>query len=67
MSLSEPKRQHMQKFILAVRAELDVVWDQCYFGEDQKSNCLGYYNNDYTEESLEYHEVRNEISAYQLH
>lgn len=39
-----------------MRAELESFWDKCFFGEDTRKDSLGYYDEDYTEESLEFHE-----------
>ena len=42
--LNVVKKQHMNKFRTAVQSELVLMWDKCYFGEDQRKNCLSYYH-----------------------
>ena len=34
--LDQLKKQNLQRFVLATRAELHTVWDRCMFGEQQK-------------------------------
>ena len=34
--LDQLKKQNLQRFVLATRAELHTVWDKCMFGEQQR-------------------------------
>jgi len=54
--LTELKRQHMQKFIESIRKELVSLWDQCYFGEEQRQLFASFYSDIFTEEILSEHE-----------
>ena len=59
------KKQHLQKFIEAIRNELVVLWDKCYFGENQRKTFEPYCNNVYTEEALiEYEHQFNSVKSY---
>lgn len=63
--LNVMKKQHLKKFILAIQEQLASVWDKCFFGAEQRRNCLSYYEGEYTEESLEYHE--KELASVKSH
>lgn len=54
--LQELKRQHMQKFIESIRKEVVSLWDQCFFGEEQRKVFTAFYSDVFTEETLAEHE-----------
>ena len=41
--LEELKRQHMQKFVMNLRKELDALWDKCYFSAERRGDFAPYY------------------------
>eukprot|EP00096_Caligus_rogercresseyi_P012875 TRINITY_DN5541_c0_g1_i1.p1 TRINITY_DN5541_c0_g1~~TRINITY_DN5541_c0_g1_i1.p1 ORF type:complete len:653 (-),score=217.11 TRINITY_DN5541_c0_g1_i1:313-2271(-) len=59
------KAQHMERFLVAARKELDEWWDRCFYTQRQRSLFAPYFSHDYTEDVLSKHEVEIEnIKSY---
>ena len=41
--LEELKKQHMQKFVEALRKELAILWDKCHYGKEQRQEFRPFY------------------------
>ena len=50
---------HLSKFVEKSRQELRGLWDQCYFGQEQRNAFRAMCSTDYNEEMLDEHE--NEV------
>eukprot|EP01135_Chromosphaera_perkinsii_P004736 Nk52_evm8s295 gene=Nk52_evmTU8s295 len=57
--LEELKKTHMQKFIDNTRAQLNVLWDKCYFDDCQRARFRPAFDDLFDEASLQAHE--NEV------
>ena len=53
------KMAHLSKFVEKSRQELRGLWDQCYFGQEQRNAFREMCSTDYNEEMLDEHE--NEV------
>ena len=53
------KMAHLSKFVEKSRQELRGLWDQCYFGQEQRNAFRPMCCTDYNEEMLDEHE--NEV------
>ena len=53
------KMAHLSKFVEKSRQELRGLWDQCYYGQEQKNAFRPMCSTDYNEEMLDEHE--NEV------
>ncbi|XP_076069388.1 protein regulator of cytokinesis 1-like isoform X2 [Oratosquilla oratoria] len=64
--LEELKHQNMEKFIAELRRELEIWWDKCYCGEEERKGFAPYYEDVYSEEALYQHdtEVKRLKSLY---
>ncbi|CAK6961519.1 protein regulator of cytokinesis 1-like [Scomber scombrus] len=51
------KMQSLKSFIEAVRAEIALLWESCYYSHEQKHAFLPYHDDDFTEELLNRHEA----------
>ena len=60
--LEELKRQNIERFIVAVREDLNGWWDRCYVSENERRDFVPFYAEAYTEELLELHEM--EVEKY---
>ncbi|XP_068596045.1 protein regulator of cytokinesis 1-like [Brachionichthys hirsutus] len=63
------KVQSMRRFIEAIRAEIAVLWEKCFYSQEQKRDFISYSADDFTEELLNLHEaeVRNLVKTYEDH
>ncbi|XP_014888414.1 protein regulator of cytokinesis 1-like [Poecilia latipinna] len=55
------KMHSMKSFIEAIRAEIAVLWKECFYSDEQQRTFFAFYDDDFTEELLNLHEdeVRN--------
>ncbi|XP_061303454.1 protein regulator of cytokinesis 1 [Pezoporus flaviventris] len=67
--LEEMKLQNMKSVVQAIRAELAVYWDKCFYNQEQRERFSAYYDEDYTETLLELHdaEVQKMKNYYEAH
>ncbi|XP_065544006.1 protein regulator of cytokinesis 1 isoform X3 [Lathamus discolor] len=67
--LEEMKLQNMRSVVQAIRAELAVYWDKCFYTQEQRESFSAYYDEDYTETLLELHdaEVEKMKNYYEAH
>uniref|UniRef100_A0A8V5HE91 Uncharacterized protein n=1 Tax=Melopsittacus undulatus TaxID=13146 RepID=A0A8V5HE91_MELUD len=67
--LEEMKLQNMKSVVQAIRAELAVYWDKCFYTQEQREGFSAYYDEDYTETLLELHdaEVEKMKNYYEAH
>ncbi|XP_029576698.1 protein regulator of cytokinesis 1-like isoform X4 [Salmo trutta] len=55
--LMELKRLNMRNVTEAIRSEIAVLWEKCFFSSDQQQAFVPYFSNDFTEELLGLHEA----------
>ncbi|XP_045564071.1 protein regulator of cytokinesis 1 isoform X6 [Salmo salar] len=55
--LMELKRLSMRNVTEAIRSEIAVLWEKCFFSSDQQQAFVPYFSNDFTEELLGLHEA----------
>ncbi|KAK6317725.1 hypothetical protein J4Q44_G00110160 [Coregonus suidteri] len=55
--LEELKMRNMRNVIEAVRAEVALFWEKCYYSPEQRQAFAPYYDADYTEALLNRHEA----------
>ncbi|KAL0968804.1 hypothetical protein UPYG_G00272100 [Umbra pygmaea] len=55
--LEELKGQNLKAVIEAIRAELALFWEKCYYSLEQRRHFTHYSHDDYTEELLSLHEA----------
>ena len=48
---------HLSKFVEKSRQELRGLWDQCYYGQEQRNAFRPMCSTDYNEEMLDAHEI----------
>ena len=58
--MEELKKANIEQFIINLRNELNEIWDQCFYSEDQKNSFQALHSIDFTEELLEQHEAELE-------
>lgn len=58
--LEEMKRGNMEQFITNIRAELERLWDQCYYSQAQRAEFAAFQSSEYSEELLGEHEAEAE-------
>ncbi|KAM9494331.1 protein regulator of cytokinesis 1b [Clarias gariepinus] len=63
--LEELKRQNIQDLTKAIREEITVFWDKCFYSTDQRRTFLPYYDDDFNEELFNSHE--SEIQHLKQH
>ncbi|XP_049578063.1 protein regulator of cytokinesis 1 isoform X1 [Syngnathus scovelli] len=51
------KLQSMKSVIEAIRAEISLYWDTCFYSQEQRQAFLHFYDDDFTEELLNLHEA----------
>ncbi|XP_053175669.1 protein regulator of cytokinesis 1-like [Scomber japonicus] len=51
------KMQSLKSFIEAIRAEISLLWESCYYSQEQKQAFLPFQDDDFTEELLNRHEA----------
>ncbi|XP_042267522.1 protein regulator of cytokinesis 1-like isoform X2 [Thunnus albacares] len=51
------KMQSMKSFIEAIRAEIALLWERCFYSQEQKQAFVPYNDDDFTEELLDRHEA----------
>ncbi|XP_068170194.1 protein regulator of cytokinesis 1-like isoform X2 [Antennarius striatus] len=63
------KIQSMRSVIEAIRAEIALLWEKCFYSQEQKQDFVPYYADDFTEELLILHEaeVKNLVKTYEDH
>ena len=50
------KAERMEEFIKATRVELVDLWNQCYYGQNERNKFTYFFSVEFTEETLEKHE-----------
>uniref|UniRef100_A0A6Q2XH82 Protein regulator of cytokinesis 1b n=1 Tax=Esox lucius TaxID=8010 RepID=A0A6Q2XH82_ESOLU len=55
--LVELKLLNIRNVIEAIRAEIAVFWEKCFFSRDQRQAFAPYFSEDFTEELLEQHDA----------
>ncbi|KAI5088634.1 protein regulator of cytokinesis 1 [Silurus meridionalis] len=63
--LEELKLQNIQDLTKALREDISVFWDKCFYSTDQRQAFLPYYDDDFSEELLNSHE--SEIQRLKQH
>ncbi|XP_041652659.1 protein regulator of cytokinesis 1-like isoform X1 [Cheilinus undulatus] len=63
------KMQSMKSVIEAIRAEIALFWERCFYSQEQQQAFIAYHSEDFTEELLEIHEaeVRALKKCYEDH
>ena len=64
-SLEILKNKHTKNFIESIRNELEILWDNCSYGEKQRNTFITFYSDMFTEDVLAEHE--NELSVLKQH
>jgi protein regulator of cytokinesis 1 len=54
--LHEMKKENMAKFVQATRDELRKIWDNCFYGDEQRREFAPALSDDYTDDLLSAHE-----------
>ncbi|XP_043835933.1 LOW QUALITY PROTEIN: protein regulator of cytokinesis 1 [Dromiciops gliroides] len=54
--LEELKIQNMKKVIEAIRVELALYWEKCFYSQEQRQAFAPYFDEDYTETLLQLHD-----------
>ncbi|XP_048041068.1 protein regulator of cytokinesis 1b isoform X3 [Megalobrama amblycephala] len=57
--LEELKIKNMQNVTEAIRKEIAVFWDKCFYSADQRQAFVPYYDDDFSEELLSLHDAEN--------
>ncbi|XP_074092311.1 protein regulator of cytokinesis 1-like [Macrotis lagotis] len=67
--LEKLKIQNMEKVIEAIRVELALYWEKCFYSQQQREAFTPYYDEDYTEILLQQHdaEVASLKQYYEMH
>ncbi|KAM9067661.1 protein regulator of cytokinesis 1-like isoform X1 [Sarcophilus harrisii] len=55
--LEELKIENLKKVIEAVREELSLYWEKCFYSQDQREAFAPYYSEDYSETLLQLHDA----------
>ncbi|CAB1339097.1 unnamed protein product, partial [Coregonus sp. 'balchen'] len=55
--LVELKLLNMRNVTEAIRSEIAVLWEKCFFSSDQRQAFVPYYSDDFTEELLGLHDA----------
>ncbi|XP_043100945.1 protein regulator of cytokinesis 1b isoform X2 [Puntigrus tetrazona] len=55
--LEELKLKNIENVTEAIRNEIAVFWDKCFYSTDQREAFVPYYNNDFSEELLSLHDA----------
>ncbi|XP_069018304.1 protein regulator of cytokinesis 1-like [Embiotoca jacksoni] len=63
------KMHSMKSFIEAIRAEIALLWERCFYSSEQQQAFVPYHDDDFTEELLNLHEVEVGIlkKYYEVH
>ncbi|KAM8891409.1 protein regulator of cytokinesis 1-like [Spinachia spinachia] len=63
------KMQSLKTVIEAIRAEIALFWEKCFYSEEQRQLFVPYYDDDFTEELLDLHEaeIRTLKMCYEGH
>uniref|UniRef100_A0A8D3CXZ5 Protein regulator of cytokinesis 1-like n=1 Tax=Scophthalmus maximus TaxID=52904 RepID=A0A8D3CXZ5_SCOMX len=63
------KMQSMKSFIEAIRAEIALFWERCFYSQEQQQAFVAYHDDDFAEELLNLHEteVRTLKKYYEDH
>ncbi|XP_071352721.1 protein regulator of cytokinesis 1-like isoform X2 [Trachinotus anak] len=63
------KMQSMKSVIEAIRAEIALLWESCFYSQEQQQAFVPYHDDDFTEELLNLHEaeVRTLKKYYEDH
>ncbi|KAM9497181.1 protein regulator of cytokinesis 1a isoform 1-T1 [Clarias gariepinus] len=54
--LEELKIKNIQSVIESIRAEIEILWEKCFYSLDQRQAFTAYYSDKFTEELLTLHE-----------
>ncbi|XP_036590881.1 protein regulator of cytokinesis 1 isoform X2 [Trichosurus vulpecula] len=54
--LEELKIQNMKKVVEAIRVELTLYWEKCFYSQEQRQAFAPYFDEDYTEILLQLHD-----------
>lgn len=55
--LEELKMKNIQNVTEAIRSEMTVLWEKCFFNTEQRQAFRPYYSEDFTEELLDLHDA----------
>ncbi|CAJ1056501.1 protein regulator of cytokinesis 1-like isoform X2 [Xyrichtys novacula] len=55
------KMQSMRSVIEAIRAEIALFWERCFYSQEQQQAFVSYHSDDFTEETLEVHEAEVKV------
>ncbi|XP_029000842.1 protein regulator of cytokinesis 1b isoform X2 [Betta splendens] len=55
--LEELKLSNIRSVVDAIRSEIAVFWEKCFFSIDQRQDFAPYFSEDFTEELLSLHDV----------
>ncbi|XP_074090155.1 protein regulator of cytokinesis 1 isoform X2 [Macrotis lagotis] len=55
--LEELKMQNVKKVVEAIRVELALYWEKCFYSQEQRKAFAPYFDEDYTETLLQLHDV----------
>ena len=50
--LEEIKRANIEKFIINIRDELNVLWDDCFYSEEQRLDQPSFYSPSFLPSSI---------------
>ncbi|XP_068954747.1 protein regulator of cytokinesis 1 isoform X7 [Petaurus breviceps papuanus] len=63
--LEELKIQNMKKVIEAIRVELALYWEKCFYSQEQRQAFAPYFDENYTETLLQLHDTElGELKHY---
>ncbi|KAF3854934.1 hypothetical protein F7725_022989 [Dissostichus mawsoni] len=51
------KMQSMKSFIVAIRGEIALFWEKCFYSQEQQQAFFSYHDDDFTEDILHLHEA----------
>uniref|UniRef100_A0A672HVW3 Protein regulator of cytokinesis 1-like n=1 Tax=Salarias fasciatus TaxID=181472 RepID=A0A672HVW3_SALFA len=51
------KMQSLKSFTESVRAEIAVLWEKCFYSQEQQNAFIAYHDDNFTEELLSLHEA----------
>ncbi|KAG8130371.1 hypothetical protein E2320_016965 [Naja naja] len=54
--LEEVKKEKLKEIILKIRQDLESYWQKCFYSDEQKAAFQPFYNDNFSEELLHYHD-----------
>ncbi|XP_026568473.1 protein regulator of cytokinesis 1-like isoform X1 [Pseudonaja textilis] len=55
-TLEEVKKEKLKEIILKVRQDLESYWQKCFYSDEQKAAFQPFYDDNFSEELLHYHD-----------